>query len=177
MVLTWSATARRYGDWNWGSAAGGDGGSAGLGAHSVMLALLRARMTGFGNTTPIADAISMARGKAPRSRRLRVMRGAAIDVQSRMGFMAQADLAERGWGAGVGTSRRWSWRRHNGGTRRAAAPIHRQLFVRLARPAVAAGATALARERGSACVSHWPAARSGGCDGIDREGRAAGNGA
>ena len=36
--LTWSATARRYGDWNWGGAAGGDGGSAGLGAHSVMLA-------------------------------------------------------------------------------------------------------------------------------------------
>ena len=179
VVLRWSITARRYGDWNWGGAAGGDGGSAGLGAHDVMLASMRARMSCFGNAIPIADAISISRGKAPPSRRLGVMRRRGrIGVQSRMGFKAHlAERAERGCGAGVGTSRRWSWRRHNGGTRSAAVPIHRQVFARLARPAVAAGATALAREPGSACVRHWPAARSGGCDGIRWEGRAAGNGA
>ena len=89
VVLRWSVTARRYGDWNWGGAAGVDGGSAGLGAHRVMLASMRARMTGFGNTIPIADAISMSGGKAPPSRRLGVMRRRGrIGVQSRLGHGA-----------------------------------------------------------------------------------------
>ena len=73
-MLRYSATARCYGDWNWGEAAGGEGGGAGLGAHGVMLALVRARMSCFGTTIPIADAICMARGKAPPSRQLGVMR-------------------------------------------------------------------------------------------------------
>ena len=55
-----SATARCYGDWNWGGAAEGDGGGAGLGAHGVMRALVWAKMSCFGATIPIADAISMA---------------------------------------------------------------------------------------------------------------------
>ena len=179
VVLRWSITARRYGDWNWGGAAGGDGGSVGLGAHGVMLASMRARMTGFGNTIPIADAISMSRGKAPPSRWLGAMRRRGrIGVQSRLGVMVHlAERAERGCGLGVRTSRRCSWPRHNAGTRSAAVPIHMQVFPRLVRPAVAAGATALARRPGSPCVRHWPAARSGGCDGIGWEGRAAGNGA
>src|SRR5262245_31590497 len=157
VVLRWSITARRYGDWNWGGAAGGDGGSAGLGAHSVMLASMRARMTDFGNTIPIADAISMSRGKAPPSRRLGAMRGAAIGVQSRLGVMVHlAERAERGCALGVRTSRRCSWRRRNAGTRSAAVPVHGQVFPRLVRPVVAAGATALARRPGSPCVRHWP---------------------
>jgi len=37
-----------------------DGGDAGLGARGVMLALVPAKMSCFGATIPIADAISMA---------------------------------------------------------------------------------------------------------------------
>ena len=106
-VLMWSATARCYGDWNWSGAAEGDGGDAGLGAGGVMLALVRAKMSGLWATIPIVDAISMARGKAPPSGRVEVIRrrgdrGAIFD-----GVMAHlAEVAGYGCAARVRRSRR-----------------------------------------------------------------------